>query len=253
MKILKSKTFIGLCFGFLVLPFLINFLSCFQAPFESWEQPSQWTQFWGQYLSGFVAFAMLYVAWRTLLTTKESNRPYLIIDIADRGNSHAFLRCRNIGHTTATNISIKIPEEFINKIEIESVRNVLNEINNSNPFVLEPNGKKVWDLFCIPSLWLQLHEGGYGGSDFKHRGISTPKSEWENNEQLFKDNPFQCKVIYNMEYEEIMNIDYNNIADDITPDKRIADTIFSGVMAISKIEWMLSEKLKNNNGTEQTK
>ncbi len=129
MKVLKSKIFIVLCLIFLALPFFINFLSCFNAPFESWKQPSNWTTFWGQYISGFAAFAMLYVAYRTLLTTKEANRPHIVLDIVDMGYSRVFIRCRNLGHAIATNININLDEALIKQVKIAKVKESIESIN----------------------------------------------------------------------------------------------------------------------------
>lgn len=126
-----------IAFIFFAIPFIINFLGCIHAPFQSWSEPSKWTMFWGQYISGFAAFAMLYVAWRTLLTTKETNRPYVIIDIVERC-SIAYIRCRNIGHTTAQNIKLSFKMEQISEIAISEVKECFKSINSSSPFVLEP-------------------------------------------------------------------------------------------------------------------
>ena len=246
--------FLGLCLIFLALPFLVNFLSCFQAPFESWEQPSSWTVFWGQYLSGFSAFAMLYVAWRTLLTTKESNRPYIVIDIVDCGTSHAFLRCRNIGHTTASDITIHIPQSFIDNIKIEEVRQVFAEINSSRKFVLEPNGKVIWDIFCIPTSWLEFKEErvSEAGIKFDFRGSRIDESMWKENEIIFKSNPFEVRVSYN-EYDDAFIVDYNNILEDIDPSKRISDQLFSIRWGLSYINESIQRIEKKVNVTEQTK
>ena len=179
MKVVRSKIFIGLCLIFLVLPFIINFLSCLEAPFSSWEKPSNWTLFWGQYISGFAAFAMLFVAWRTLLTTKEANRPYIILDIVDKGYSRVCIRCRNIGHTTASNIKIFLDETFINEIPIEKVKESLNTINNCPPFVLESNGEKSWEIFLIPGNQLDMFNNTWGeNARYPFKGIYILKKDW---------------------------------------------------------------------------
>lgn len=240
MKLLKSKMFLGLCLIFLTLPFLINFLSCFQAPFESWEQPSSWTVFWGQYLSGFAAFAMLYVAWRTLLTTKEVNRPFIVVDIVEREYSKVFIRCRNIGHTTATDIKISLDDSFIQSLKIEKVKESLTSINDSNPFVLEPNGEIVWEIFCIPGIQLDyLYKNQ--GKDIKYpfKGTHILKTDWEENENLFKSNILDGHVSYN-EYSDTFKIDYNNILDGISTEKAISNNLFSISMCLKNIELKLN-------------
>lgn len=237
MKILKSKIFIGLCLIFLALPFFINFLSSFSAPFESWKQPSNWTTFWGQYLSGFAAFAMLFVAWRTLLTTKEANRPYIVVDIVDRGYSRVFIRCRNLGHTIATNIKITLDNTFIEKIGIAKVKESVESINSTTPFVLEPNGEKVWEIFLIPGTQLDSFHNVWGeNAKYPFKGEYILKKDWEENEKIFKANILKCSVSYNDEYSEHVEIDYNNILDGITIDEKLSNGFFSIVMSLSHIQ-----------------
>lgn len=246
-----TKKFVGICSIFLALPFIINFLSCIDAPFESWSKPSLWTVFWGQYLSGFAAFAMLYVAWKTLYVSKESNRPYLILDLADAGNSHAYLRCRNIGHTTATNIKILIDTNFLNKIQISEVKQSLIDINALDPFVLEPNGVVIWDIFCIPSFWLQIQNEMYHEQEvhFPYKGQRIPKSLWVQNERIFQRFKIKCIVTYD-EYHNEYNLDYNNLAEAIDPSKRIADQIMGISMNLSQIKFDISKIQEKINGTK---
>lgn len=254
MKIFSTKIFFGVCALFFALPFLINFLSCFQAPYQIWQEPSKWTQFWGQYISGFVAFAMLYVAWRTLLTTKEANRPYIVLDIVDRGRSRVFIRCRNIGHSTATNIKISVDTTFIELIQIAKVKESIREIDKVLPFYLEPNGEKVWEIFLIPGTYLDSIHNVWGkDAKYPFKGEYILKSEWEENENLFKSRTLNCQVTYNDEYEDIFGIDYNNILDGISPDRRISDSIFSVMISLSNINNKLDNVIKAINGTEQDK
>ncbi len=242
MKILKSKIFIGLCLIFLALPFIINFLSCLPAPFESWKQPSNWTTFWGQYLSGFAAFAMLYVAWRTLMTTKETNRPYIVVDIVDMGYSRVFIRCRNLGHSIATNIKITLDNAFIEQIKITKVRESIESINKTTPFVLEPNGEKVWEIFLIPGMQLDSFHQVWGeNAKYPFKGEYILKNDWETNENLFKTKVLKCDITYNNEYTESCEIDYNNILDGISTDGKLANGFFSIVMSLSHIQNELRE------------
>lgn len=249
-----TKKFICICLFFLSLPFIVNFLSCFNAPFDSWSKPSEWTTFWGQYISGFAAFAMLYVAWKTLVTTKEANRPYIVLDIVDKGQSRVFIRCRNIGNSTAKNIKILMDENFIEDIKIGKVKESVEAINNTAPFVLEPNGEKVWEIFLIPGMQLDsLHRVWGKDSKYPFKGESISKSDWVLNEDLFKAKTLDCQVAYNDEYVDSFEIDYNNILDGITPDKRISDNIFSVVISLSHIESKLDKIKTAIDGTEQNK
>lgn len=243
-----------MCLIFLVLPFFINLLSCLPAPFESWEQPSNWTTFWGQYLSGFAAFAMLYVAWRTLLATKETNRPYIVLDIVDMGHSSVFIRCRNLGHTTATNINITIDKTFIRKIKIGKVKESIESINNIAPFVLEPSGEKVWEIFLIPRMQLDFFHHVRGeNAKYPFKGEYILKKDWKDNEIIFKANILECNVSYNGEYFDHFEIDYNNILDGISADKRLSNDLFSITMGLSHIQDKLDEIKTAINGLDQDK
>lgn len=245
---------IGVCAVFLALPFFINFLSCIEAPFKIWEQPSEWTKFWGQYISGFVAFVMLYIAWKSLYETKEANKPYIVIDIVDRGNSRVFIRCRNIGKTTASNIKITIEDSIFGQIKIDKVRESIASINNTRPFFLEPNGEKVWEIFLIPGTHLDAFHGVWGeNAKYPFKGEYILKSEWVENENLFKSRTLNCQVTYNNEYYDSFEVDYNNILDGISPDKRISDSIFSVMVTLSHIDNKLDNVIKAINGTEQDK
>lgn len=236
----------------MALPFFINFLSCFPAPFESWMQPSNWTTFWGQYLSGFAAFAMLYIAWRTLMTTKETNRPYIVVDIVDMGYSRVFVRCRNLGHSIATNIKITLDNTFIEQIKIAKVKESIESINNTTPFVLEPNGEKVWEIFLIPGMQLNTFHNVWGeNAKYPFKGEYILRKDWEDNENLFKTKIITCEVSYNYEYSEYFVIDYNNILDGISTDRKISEGFFSIVMGLSHIQDKLDEIKTAINGLDQ--
>ena len=243
-----------MCLIFLVLPFFINFLSCLPAPFESWERPSNWTTFWGQYLSGFAAFAMLYVAWRTLMTTKETNRPYIVVDIVDMGYSRVFIRCRNLGHSIATNIKITLDNTFIEQIKIAKVKESIESINNTAPFVLEPSGEKVWEVFLIPRKQLDFFHHVHGeNAKYPFKGEKKIKKDWKDNENIFKANVLECNLSYNGEYFENFEIDYNNLLDGISADKRLSNDLFSITMGISHIQDKLDGIKTAINGLDQDK
>lgn len=228
---------IGIALIFFAIPLLINFLSCIPAPFQSWSKPSEWTVFWGQYISGFAAFAMLYVAWRTLLTTKEANRPYLIVDIVER-RSIAYIRCRNIGHTTAQNIKLSFSAEQINGIRIPEVRECFESIISTTPFVLEPNGKRIWEVFCIPSFYLD-HINEYlreREKTYEFKGKRILRDGWHQNEDYFKSIILNCTVTYDG-YSNDYNLDYNNRLFDYEPAQLISDSIIGITTSISQFKW----------------
>jgi hypothetical protein len=201
-----------------------------------------------------MAFIMLYVAWNTLKTTKEANRPYIILDIVDKGMARVFIRCRNIGHSTATNVKISVDESFVNAITIDKVKESLLSINNAAPFVLESNGEKIWEIFCIPGVVADAIYDAYGKDRFyPFKGANIQKSLWQTNEVIFKSTILKCKVEYNEEYSESFEIDYNNMLDGISANRRISDNIFSIVISLSKIEGELKSIKSAINGDEQTK
>lgn len=247
---MKTKKLICIGCIFVMTPFIINSLSCFPAPFKSWAQPSGWTTFWGQYLIGFASFAMLYVAWRTLLTTKEANRPFIVIDIVEKEFYKVFIRCRNIGHTTATNIKISLDQSFIQLVKIKKVKESLNSINDSTPFVLEPNGEMVWEMFCIPGAQLDnLYNSWDKDIKYPFKGEYILKTDWQQNENLFKSNILYGNVSYN-EYSEVFKIDYNNILDGISAEKRMANSLLYITIYLNNIERKLETINQTLNGTK---
>ena len=93
------------------------------------------------------------------------------------------------------------------------------------------------------------------GKDAKYpfKGEHILKSEWVENEILFKSKTVNCQVTYNNEYKDSFEIDYNNILDGISPEKRIADNIFSVMVNLSHINDKLDNIIKAINGTKQDK
>lgn len=243
-----------IAFIFFAIPFIINFLGCIHAPFQSWSEPSKWTMFWGQYISGFAAFAMLYVAWRTLLTTKETNRPYVIIDIVERC-SIAYIRCRNIGHTTAQNIKLSFKMEQISEIAISEVKECFKSINSSSPFVLEPNGTRVWEVFCIPSHWLDCISDRPMETKrtYEFKGKRIPKEDWVNNETSFKSRNLNCTVSYDGYPKEDFVIDYNNRLYDYAPAELISDSIDGISRSLAYIRYSIDKIKEKYCDNEQTK
>lgn len=244
---------IGVAILFFAVPFVINFLSCINAPFVSWTEPSKWTVFWGQYISGFASFAMLYVAWRTLHTTKEANRPYVVVDIIER-RSVAYIRCRNIGHTTAQNIKIQIDFSYLSGLKIPEVKGSFESIVSAPPFVLEPNGKRIWEIFCIPSSHLD-YLNNYRTEieltyDFKGKRIT--KSSWIQNEEIFKSNVIKCDVSYD-NYKNTYSLEYNNRLLDYEPAELISDSISGVAINLSNLVWPLGKIKEKYCGNDKNK
>ena len=169
------------------------------------------------------------------MTTKETNRPYIVVDIVDMGYSRVFIRCRNLGHSIATNIKITLDNTFIEQIKIAKVKESIESINNTAPFVLEPSGEKVWEVFLIPRKQLDF---------FHHVHGENAK---------YKANVLECNLSYNGEYFENFEIDYNNLLDGISADKRLSNDLFSITMGISHIQDKLDGIKTAINGLDQDK
>lgn len=240
MKYLNWKFWLILLM-FILLPLGVNLLSCISAPFVSWENPSEWTKLWVQYISGLAAFAMLYVAWRTLLATKEVNRPYVIIDIVER-SSFAYIRCRNIGHISAQNIRIQFEAAQLNDIKLPQVKKSFESIQHTPPFVLEPNGKRIWEIFCIPSYRLDLINDSRFSSETKYefKGEKIAKDSWLQNEDYFKSLILKCYVYYN-DYSNEYYLDYNNRLFDYEPAQLISDSISNISFGLGNLKWPIDQ------------
>ncbi len=190
------------------------------------------------------------------MTTKESNRPFIALDIINNGNSHAFLRCRNVGHSTATNIRISIENDFTNQISIQKVKESFETINSTNPFFMEPNGQKIWEIFLIPGIQLSsFHNEFCKNGSYQFKGEEISISEWKNNEEFFKSHTFTCKVTYdfnNETYRDIFTIDYNNIIYGVSDAQLVSSYLNSIMTQLYNINKTLTLKQKIN-GTEQNK
>ena len=137
------------------------------------------------------------------MTTKETNRPYIVVDIVDMGYSRVFIRCRNLGHSIATNIKITLDNTFIEQIKIAKVKESIESINNTAPFVLEPSGEKVWEVFLIPRKQLDFFHHVHGeNAKYPFKGEYILKKDWKDNENIFKANVLECNLSYNGEYFE---------------------------------------------------
>jgi len=251
---LRAKVIFAITVLLIVLfPIIVNCCYLQNAPFDSWMRPSEWTKFWGQYIWGALSVIMLVIAWKTLITTKEANRPFICIDFVDRGNNHAFLRCRNLGNSIASNIVIKLEESFIDKVKLDIVRDTLLEINNTEPFVLPAKEERIWDLFLMPSYGLNFKYSLQGDkSAFDYKGTSLSEEDWKDNEKIFNSNLIQCMVEYNKEYSYSFQLDYNNILDGVSSTKKISGDLFSIMFVLSKINDTITEFTKKH-GTEQDK
>lgn len=250
---MKIKCLIGICCLFMVIPLFINFLSVIPAPFKSWENPSTWTSFWGQYLSGFASIAMLYVAWKSLVEAREVNRPFIIVDLVEKKGT-LYIRCRNIGHSTAFNIKLRLEESFIRKFQIGKVKDALSFINKQAEFILEPNGKKLFELSMIPCSYNDMmHKFQWETeASYPFKGEKFLKSLWIDNEKIFIENTIHCTVEYN-NYSEKFILDYNNREEDIEPAKYISDYLMSISLNLSNVKDEIKALKEKINGTEQNK
>lgn len=250
-----SKIYALIISGIIIgLPYLINTCYLWEAPNEIWQSPSEWTKFWGQYLWGALSVIMIVIAWLTLKTTKEANRPYISVDFVSQSNGHAFIRCRNLGNSMASNVKINIAESFIKKLNLQVVKSALEEINKTEPFYLPSKEEKIWDIFLIPSYslyykyFLQNDKTAY---DYK--GTSLSETEWKENARLFESTLMECNVNYNKEYSDIFQLDYNNILDGTSIPAKISADLFSIMFVLSKINDTITSLVEKYNGAKQDK
>lgn len=213
----------GIVCLFLAVPLFVNFLSSIPAPFKSWELPSVWTVFWGQYLSGCASIAMLYVAWKSLLEAREVNRPYIIVDMVEKKGA-VYIRCRNIGNSTAHHVKLSMTGKIFDSIQIDKIKAVIASIDHQSDFMLEPNGKKLFELFLIPCSYNDMLYG-YQYSRvqaYPFKGENISRDSWLDNEKIFQSDTIECNVTYNT-FSDKFILDYNNRDEDIDAAKYVSD------------------------------
>lgn len=95
----------------LVLPIIINKLTLIEAPCESFRQPSNWTIFWGTYISGIATVVLLFISWQTFI---RENSPIILIDLVLLKNEACDILVFNCGKSIARNasITIDIPKSY---------------------------------------------------------------------------------------------------------------------------------------------
>lgn len=205
---------------FIAFPFFVNFAVTRTTPFDCTVagEPKDWLMLWGGYIGGFASFVMLFVAWRTLMENKSANRPHIHIRII-RKFGILYLECNNIGKSTALNIKIEFPKEFIKAILLDVVKSNILEIEKYD-FPLPVDAKKYIKL-CFGKLDNRLLD--IYGSDSKEKTITfngekIKMIDSNANLQYFNDTLKYIKVHYNNEYNERIPIDtssYEEIEQDM--------------------------------------
>lgn len=94
------------------MPIIINWLYGFEAPYKCFREPSEWTVFWGSYISGIASVAMLIVTWLTLYKTierhKEEDKPKIAFSIIRLNDNDYEIEIVNYGHNPAVNLKLAI-------------------------------------------------------------------------------------------------------------------------------------------------
>ena len=138
----------------LVLPIGINALYFIDTNCEILHKPSEWTTFWGSYISGIASFAMVFATWWTLKQNKAQHqdtlqhwedevRPYIEVRIVKYFFPHQVcLEFYNFGKTTAKDITFSFKPSFLEKIKDETVKKALSEMG-SCPFYLLGGSSKL--------------------------------------------------------------------------------------------------------------
>lgn len=94
-------------FFIILLPFIIGALTACNkfVPWEIAGEPKDWLTFWGSYISGIASFIMIWVAWKTLIESKEINRPFIYVRVTKR-LSKIYLVLENVGKLPALNLTV---------------------------------------------------------------------------------------------------------------------------------------------------
>lgn len=88
------------------MPIIINWLYGFEAPYKSFRTPSEWTIFWGTYISGIASVVMIFLTWRTLQHQIKQTAPIIGIRFIKIGDKDFNIVISNFGITIGTDIRI---------------------------------------------------------------------------------------------------------------------------------------------------
>lgn len=184
------------------LPIGLNFLLNINIGASIIGNSKDWLMFWGSYIGGFASFIMLFIAWKTLMETKHTNRPYIHMKIIKKLGVF-YLECSNLGKSTAYSIKIEFPAKFKQTIPLSIIKSNIEDIEKAD-FPLPP-GEKQHIKLCYGHLNKALlkHYGGNINTN-KITFDSTEVSMIDSNKNIeYFDNALKYILVhYNDEYNE---------------------------------------------------
>lgn len=205
-------------------PFVINWVILQPQKFEVVGDGTHWLGFWATYISAVASFAMVVITWVTLKQSKKQNelilqqnkeqlnelkrqweeeqRPYLEIALVKIGYPYQyFIEIRNIGKTSADNITFNFDSEFINGIGNKEIGNALSGIG-TNPFKILSNELKRFKL---------IEERSYSRVEyFNIAGAQINEEQYNIVSKYLKSCDFVIQGEYNMKYKIFETLSISN-------------------------------------------
>lgn len=195
-----------ICVFFILFPFLIGALvACHRfVPWDFAGEPKDWLSFWGSYISGIASFVMIWIAWKTLVESKESNRPFIYAKVTKRlGKINLVLE--NVGKTPALNLIITF-----NQLN-EETKIFSNNINNLS--IALPTNKIQKIFLCFYELTtassLFITEADVKTNIIRFYGKEYSFDEYNNLYNQFSKNVNTITIKYN-QYIQTIPIDIQN-------------------------------------------
>lgn len=194
------------CIFFILFPFLIGVLTACNkfVPWNIAGEPKDWLSFWGSYISGIASFVMIWIAWKTLVESKESNRPFIYAKVTKRLGK-IYLVLENVGKTPALNLIITFNQ--LNE-ETKIFSNNINDLSIALPT------NKIQKIFlCFYELTtassLFITEADVKTNIIRFSGKEYSFDEYNNLYNQFSKNVNTITIKYN-QYIQTIPIDIQN-------------------------------------------
>lgn len=102
------KEYWGVILFAMALPLIINIFYLFDAPYEIFAAPKEWTNFWCTYISAIATALTAIIAYKALRETQKAAAPFIGFRIEYLGNNSFNLTVFNIGKAVANNVEILV-------------------------------------------------------------------------------------------------------------------------------------------------
>lgn len=194
------------CIFFILFPFFIGALTACNkfVPWSIAGEPKDWLSFWGSYISGIASFVMIWIAWKTLVESKESNRPFIYAKVTKRLGK-IYLVLENVGKTPALNLIITF-----NQLD-EATKIFSNNINDLNIALPADKIQKIFlcfnELTTASSLFIT--EADVKKNTIIFFGKKYSFEEYNNLYNQFSKNVNTITIKYN-QYIQTTPIDIQN-------------------------------------------